>query len=75
MPPLLTNREFRARSPDDAHPLSRHFAPELTEHDLSHLGAYQAAVKLVVDGQDQPAFTLRTRQAQSPPSFAADHAE
>jgi hypothetical protein len=57
------NKVIFTCSPDDAHPLSRHFAPELTEHDLSHLGAYQAAVKLVVDGQDQPAFTVRTRPA------------
>ena len=53
-------------SPDDARPLSRHFAPELTEHDLSHLGAYQVAAKVIVGGQDQPAFTLRTRPAPPP---------
>ncbi|EQD72040.1 hypothetical protein B1B_04105, partial [mine drainage metagenome] len=27
-------------SPEDAHALSRHVAPEVSEHDLSHLGAY-----------------------------------
>jgi hypothetical protein len=53
-------------SPEDAHALSRHVAPEVSEHDLSHLGAYTAAARLVVDGEETPAFTLRTRPA--PPS-------
>jgi hypothetical protein len=50
-------------SPEDAHALSRHVAPELSEHDLSHLGAFQAAGRLVVGGCETPAFTLRTRPA------------
>jgi hypothetical protein len=50
-------------SPEDAHVLSRHVAPELTEHDLSHLGAFQAAARLVVAGEETPAFTLRTKAA------------
>jgi hypothetical protein len=50
-------------SPEDAHALSRHVAPEVSEHDLSHLGAYTAAARLVVDGEETPAFTLRTRPA------------
>ena len=50
-------------SPEDAHALSRHVAPELSEHDLSHLGAFQAAGRLVVGGEETPAFTLRTRPA------------
>jgi hypothetical protein len=50
-------------SPEDAHTLSRHVAPEVSEHDLSHLGAYTAAARLVVDGEETPAFTLRTRPA------------
>ena len=50
-------------SPEDAHVLSRHVAPELSEHDLSHLGAFQAAGRLVVGGEETPAFTLRTRPA------------
>jgi len=50
-------------SPEDAHSLSRHVAPEVSEHDLSHLGAYTAAARLVVDGEETPAFTLRTRPA------------
>jgi hypothetical protein len=52
---------FFSMSPEDAHALSRHVAPELSEHDLSHLGAFQAAARLVVAGEETPAFTLRTR--------------
>ena len=52
---------FFSMSPEDAHALSRHVAPELTEHDLSHLGAFQAGARLVVGGEETPAFTLRTR--------------
>jgi hypothetical protein len=55
-------------SPEDAHALSRHVAPEVSEHDLSHLGAYTAAARLVVDGEETSAFTLRTRPA--PPAVA-----
>jgi hypothetical protein len=51
---------FFSLSPEDAHALARHVAPELSEHDLSHLGAYQVAARLVVDGEEAPAFTLRT---------------
>ena len=54
-------------SPEDAHSLDRHVAPEVSEHDLSHLGAYTAAARLVVDGEETPAFTLRTRPA--PPAI------
>ena len=50
-------------SPEDAFVLARHTNPQLTEHDLANLDAYQAAARLVVAGQDQPAFTLRTRPA------------
>ena len=55
-------------SPEDAHALGRHVAPEVSEHDLAHLGAYTAAARLVVDGEETPAFTLRTRPA--PPAIA-----
>jgi hypothetical protein len=53
-------------SPEDARALERHVAPELTEHDLSHLGAHQVAARLVVDFQEAPAFTLRTDPAPPP---------
>ncbi|MDA8273812.1 MAG: type IV secretion system DNA-binding domain-containing protein [Actinomycetota bacterium] len=55
-------------SPEDARALERHVAPNLTEHDLAHLGAYVAAARLVVDGEEAPAFTLTTRPA--PPAIA-----
>jgi cytochrome c553 len=48
---------------EDAHALSRHVAPEVSEHDLSHLAAYTATTRLVVGGEETPAFTLRTRPA------------
>ena len=53
-------------SPEDAHVLGRHVTPEVSEHDLAHLGAYTAAARLVVDGEETPAFTLRTRPAPAP---------
>jgi hypothetical protein len=59
------NKVLFSMSPEDAFVLQRHALPQLTEHDLANLGDYQAAVRLVVDGQDQPAFTLRTRPARA----------
>jgi len=60
-------------SPEDAHSSARHVAPELSEHDLAHLGAYQVAARLLVDGEETPAFTLRTRPA--PPEWPERAAE
>ena len=48
-------------SPEDARALERHTLPNLTAHDLSHLGAYQAAARLVTGSAETPAFTLRTQ--------------
>ncbi|WP_051944382.1 TraM recognition domain-containing protein [Streptacidiphilus rugosus] len=48
-------------SPEDARQLERHTAPFLGAHDLAHLGAFQAAARLVVHAADQSAFTLATR--------------
>jgi hypothetical protein len=48
-------------SPEDARDLERHTAPVLTAHDLSHLGAYQAAARLVAGRAETPAFTFRTQ--------------
>jgi hypothetical protein len=48
-------------SPEDARTLERHTLPNLTAHDLSHLGAYQAAARLVAGNGETPAFTLRTQ--------------
>ena len=53
-------------SPEDARDLEHHTAPVLTAHDLSHLGAYQAAARLVAGSAEQPAFTLRTRPLPPP---------
>jgi hypothetical protein len=53
-------------SPEDARVLERHVAPNLSEHDLGHLGAYVAAARLVVGGEETPAFTLTTRPAVPP---------
>jgi len=57
-----------AVSPEDARDLERHTAPVLTAHDLSHLGAYQAAARLVADSAETPAFTFRTQPL--PPAVA-----
>ena len=48
-------------SPEDARALERHTLPNLAAHDLSHLGAYQAAARLVAGSGETPAFTFRTR--------------
>jgi len=66
------NKLWFTMSPEDAHTLGRHVAPELGEHDLAHLGAYQAAARLVVGGIEQSAFTLRTHPA---PAAVAGRAE
>jgi len=50
-----------ACSPEDAHLLERHFAPELTAHDLSHLAAFQGACRPCIDGGHGRAFTFTTK--------------
>ncbi len=60
------SKVFFNASPEDARDLERHTAPTLTAHDLSHLGAFQAAARLVVDSEETPAFTLRTRPLPPP---------
>jgi Type IV secretion-system coupling protein DNA-binding domain len=55
------NKLYFACSPEDAHQLARHTMPDLDEHDLTHLDAYTAATRLVIDGRQTPAFTLTTR--------------
>ncbi len=47
-------------SPEDARTLERHFAPELTAHDLANLGRYQAACRTLTNGEETRPFTLRT---------------
>jgi hypothetical protein len=51
---------FFTCAPEDATQLAKHTMPELSDHDLSHLDAYQAACRLVADGRETPAFTLHT---------------
>ncbi|GIH16341.1 type IV secretory system conjugative DNA transfer family protein [Rugosimonospora africana] len=55
------NKIYFSCSPEDAHQLARHTHPELDEHDVSHLDAYTAAVRLVVNARQTAAFTMRTR--------------
>lgn len=53
-------------SPEDARQLARHMRPNLGEHDLSHLAAFQASSRLVLNGALSPSFTLRTRPLPPP---------
>ncbi|MFF4775469.1 helicase HerA domain-containing protein [Microtetraspora fusca] len=55
------NKLFFAVSPEDAADLKAHVGPVLSAHDLTHLGAFQAVGRLVVDGAATSAFTFRTR--------------
>jgi energy-coupling factor transporter ATP-binding protein EcfA2 len=48
-------------SPEDARLLERHVHPHLGAYDLAHLGAYQAAVRLLAGGSELPVCTIRTR--------------
>lgn len=59
-------------APEDAHQMARHMFPELSEHDLSHLDAYQAAARLVIGNRETAAFTLHTRPPR-PVVGAATH--
>ncbi len=52
-------------SPEDARHLARHTEPRLSEHDLSHLGVFHAAARLVLHGEEMPAFTLRTEKMRA----------
>ncbi|WP_239336846.1 helicase HerA domain-containing protein [Frankia sp. CiP3] len=60
------NKIFFACSPQDAAVLACHTAPTLTAHDLAHLPAFTAAVRLVVAAQPTAAFTVRTRPLPAP---------
>ncbi|MEU5554129.1 DUF87 domain-containing protein [Micromonospora sp. NPDC047793] len=60
------NKLYFTCAPEDARVLSRHTTPELSEHDLTHLDAYTAAARLVVDGRHTPAFTMKTRPPRPP---------
>ncbi|GAA3239768.1 hypothetical protein [Actinocorallia longicatena] len=60
------NKIYFAASPEDAASLVRHVGPQLTPHDLSHLGAFQAVGRLMNGGAPTPAFTFRTRPLPDP---------
>ncbi|WP_329242776.1 type IV secretion system DNA-binding domain-containing protein [Actinoallomurus sp. NBC_01490] len=60
------NKVYFAVSPEDARHLARHVAPNLSEHDLAHLGGFQASARLIVGAAETPAFTLHT--APLPPA-------
>jgi hypothetical protein len=60
------NKVFFSLSPEDARFLERHTLPHLTAYDLSHLGAFQAAARLVIESAEQPACTLATRPLPAP---------
>ena len=47
-------------SPEDALILERHFAPDLSAYDLSHLATFQSACRPCVRGGQGQAFTFRT---------------
>jgi hypothetical protein len=55
------NKIYFSCAPEDARVLARHTLPELDEHDLTHLDAYTAATRLLADGRQTPAFTMKTR--------------
>jgi type IV secretory pathway TraG/TraD family ATPase VirD4 len=57
---------FFSASPEDARELARHTAPRLSEHDLSHLGVYHTATRLVVHGEETEPFTMTTTPLPAP---------
>ncbi|MFG2019242.1 type IV secretory system conjugative DNA transfer family protein [Actinomadura geliboluensis] len=60
------NKMYFAVSPEDAHALTQHTAPYVTEHGLSHLGAFQATARIIHNSSPVPAFTVRTRPLPAP---------
>ncbi|MFD9735697.1 type IV secretory system conjugative DNA transfer family protein [Umezawaea sp. NPDC059074] len=51
---------FFNASPEDAKKLARHTLPRLNDHDLSNLGVYHVAARLVLGGEEAPPFTAIT---------------
>ncbi|MCP2342941.1 type IV secretion system DNA-binding domain-containing protein [Actinomadura rupiterrae] len=66
------NKVYFAVSPEDAHALTRHTAPLLGEHDLIHLGAYQAAARIMDGSAPVATFTFRSRPLPEPIPGRAD---
>ncbi|GGK36559.1 hypothetical protein GCM10010124_31530 [Pilimelia terevasa] len=54
------NKVFFSVAPEDARVLARHTMPELDDHDLTHLDAYTAVTRLVVDARQTAPFTMKT---------------
>ncbi|GAB3734032.1 type IV secretory system conjugative DNA transfer family protein [Nocardiopsis nanhaiensis] len=52
---------YFSASPDDAAHLQQHTQPVLGAYDLTHLGAFQAAVRPLVGARELGAATVRTR--------------
>ncbi|MGW5878996.1 type IV secretory system conjugative DNA transfer family protein [Nocardiopsis terrae] len=52
---------YFSASPDDAVSLQQHTQPVLGAYDLTHLGAFQAAVRPLVGAKELGATTVRTR--------------
>lgn len=59
-------------SPADARVLARQTGPVLTETDLSRLGRFQTACRLVAGGTGTAGFTLRTLPLPAPAGGRAD---
>ncbi|MET9628307.1 DUF87 domain-containing protein [Lentzea sp. NPDC006480] len=53
-------------SPEDARVLARHTHPRLNEHDIAHLPQFHVAARLIVNGQELPAFTAVTEKLPKP---------
>ncbi|WP_322749363.1 MULTISPECIES: TraM recognition domain-containing protein [unclassified Frankia] len=60
------NKVYFTMSPADAKRLARHTEPRLSEHDLSHLGAFHVAARVVIAGEEAPAFTAVTEKLPAP---------
>ncbi|MFC9973896.1 hypothetical protein ACFVH6_23655 [Spirillospora sp. NPDC127200] len=60
------NKIYFAISPEDAHALNQHTAPQISKHDLVHLGAFQAAARTINGPTPTAPFTFRTRPLPEP---------
>ncbi|WP_394620137.1 hypothetical protein JNUCC0626_13830 [Lentzea sp. JNUCC 0626] len=57
---------YFSAGPEDARILARHTSPRLNEHDIAHLPKFHVAARLVVNGEEAPAFTAVTEQLPPP---------
>ncbi len=56
------SKVFFNASPEDAKRLARHTMPRLGDHDLSNLGVYHVAARLVLGSEEAPPFTAVTEK-------------